>query len=287
MSNETYSESNVQCEERSVPAIDSDIPQYSDSNLQNEHEEERAILDLNTQPTQERDDLIPCEFCDHMIPFDEYEEHQTICMHRSIPQYSVLYNDHNNIYRIDITPMIQAFNALNLHQLGGSNLTQDDEEDNDYEDPNENDVDHEQEEIEDDPDDGEYVPQAVVRHTSLILLPRLLPILDPNEQETDDEFNYRYFSLLSERLGTVKVGLSNPEAALEKIAANTDAAEKCPICQDAILSDKLVKTKCGHFYCNECIVKWLKEHVACPVCNKDQRDLLDCDTRENVSLGDE
>jgi hypothetical protein len=283
MSNETNSESNVQLDLHSVPAI----------GLESQQETEEHIV--NIDHAQERTDLIPCEFCYNMIPFDEYAEHQHLCMRISaavqLPQYSVLYSENNDIYRIDITPMIQAFNAINLHTLGGSNLTQADEEENDYENPNQDENENENEdeednndEADDDPDEGEYVPQRQVRHTSLIILPRLIPILDQDEQETDDEFNYRYFSLLSERLGTVKVGLSNPEAALEKIAiTNETEVGNCPICQDAIVADNLVKTKCGHFYCNDCIVKWLKEHVACPVCNKDQRDLLVCNSDQNKS----
>lgn len=42
---------------------------------------------------------------------------------------------------------------------------------------------------------------------------------------------------------------------------------ECPIC----ISDKnklFVKTKCGHTFCRECIVKWSMKKFSCPICRR-------------------
>ncbi|GBP76401.1 E3 ubiquitin-protein ligase RNF4 [Eumeta japonica] len=42
---------------------------------------------------------------------------------------------------------------------------------------------------------------------------------------------------------------------------------KCPICQDK-LSKKLVSTKCGHVFCQRCLLTWLNTQNNCPTCRR-------------------
>ena len=44
-----------------------------------------------------------------------------------------------------------------------------------------------------------------------------------------------------------------------------DCNDKCPICQDKY-SDKIIKLKCNHNFCKECITGWLKKSKKCPIC---------------------
>jgi len=45
--------------------------------------------------------------------------------------------------------------------------------------------------------------------------------------------------------------------------------EGCPICQEEYKEgDSLVKLHCKHDYHKECVVKWLTQHNACPMCRQ-------------------
>lgn len=73
----------------------------------------------------ENDVQIPCEFCNEMIFFNEYEEHIASCFIRSntIDQSTfVIYRDveTNSIFRINITPLLGAINNLGIND-GGAN----------------------------------------------------------------------------------------------------------------------------------------------------------------------
>lgn len=42
----------------------------------------------------------------------------------------------------------------------------------------------------------------------------------------------------------------------------------CPICLDSSMKKKLVSTKCGHIYCQDCLKLALQSLKKCPVCRK-------------------
>lgn len=42
----------------------------------------------------------------------------------------------------------------------------------------------------------------------------------------------------------------------------------CPICLDSSMKKKLVSTKCGHIYCEDCLKLALQSLKKCPVCRK-------------------
>ena len=45
----------------------------------------------------------------------------------------------------------------------------------------------------------------------------------------------------------------------------------CPICLDNIEKDKLCHTSCNHYFCKDCLIKWLETETAiCPIC----RDII-------------
>lgn len=188
-------------------------------------------------------DLVPCELCNCLVQFSDYEQHVQTCVATTRP-FMLIYRENNDVYEINITPVIQALQEL----------------------PSRQDAEHETEN--EDRNEDDYRPTRSV-HTSLVVIPRV-----PNFSVQDDnESNYRYYELISNLIGKVKVSLSNPEVYIEKIKANVD--DRCPICQDTIIQDQAVETKlCNHKYCKCCILKWFEENVRCPICNCDQRVLL-------------
>ncbi|KAG8173835.1 hypothetical protein JTE90_016324 [Oedothorax gibbosus] len=44
-----------------------------------------------------------------------------------------------------------------------------------------------------------------------------------------------------------------------------ESAEVCMICRDICITTKH-KMNCGHWGCDECIMRWLKDHNSCPFC---------------------
>jgi hypothetical protein len=63
--------------------------------------------------------------------------------------------------------------------------------------------------------------------------------------------------------------------------------DSCSICLDKLKGkteedekvDQVRVLPCTHIYHTDCIDQWFKENVACPVCKKDQRDLLAATTK--------
>ena len=43
---------------------------------------------------------------------------------------------------------------------------------------------------------------------------------------------------------------------------------RCPICMDKINKNSMILTKCGHLYCNECLLKSLSVKSNCPICRE-------------------
>jgi len=56
-----------------------------------------------------------------------------------------------------------------------------------------------------------------------------------------------------------------------------DAADECAICFSAAGQGPL-KLPCGHSFCGECVIPWLRRCALCPMCRGDLRPLLDRDT---------
>ena len=64
---------------------------------------------------------------------------------------------------------------------------------------------------------------------------------------------------------------------LAKIVICKSEGENCVICLDEMeLGSKFASTRCGHYFHQKCITKWLKESVTCPICRKNlMQDLND------------
>ena len=43
---------------------------------------------------------------------------------------------------------------------------------------------------------------------------------------------------------------------------------QCTICYNHFGIDKIVNTRCGHTYCNDCFFRWMKNNVTCAMCRK-------------------
>ena len=46
----------------------------------------------------------------------------------------------------------------------------------------------------------------------------------------------------------------------------TPTQGECTVCYET--SDKALKTRCGHVFCEQCLIRWTADNVTCPMCRK-------------------
>ena len=61
----------------------------------------------------------------------------------------------------------------------------------------------------------------------------------------------------------------NFDPLFKKKGKKDDVIRNCIICYDNIEFKKLVILRCDHYYHKECIKKWLRIHMVCPICRED------------------
>jgi len=71
------------------------------------------------------------------------------------------------------------------------------------------------------------------------------------------KFN-QYRSLL------LSLGITLPNTLTKELIHEGETLQ-CPICMDIIQNECLL-TKCGHKYCEKCIIQWLEKNSSCPYC---------------------
>lgn len=87
---------------------------------------------------------------------------------------------------------------------------------------------------------------------------------------------YEQLQALGDQIGTVKVGVGSPtsmsQAMIERpFAGESDALKgedaSCTICMEEYNEgDNLGVLKFLHAFHKDCVTKWLKDHITCPVC---------------------
>ena len=60
------------------------------------------------------------------------------------------------------------------------------------------------------------------------------------------------------------IGITLPNPLTKESIAEGETLQ-CSICMDIIQSECMV-TKCGHKYCEKCIIQWLENNSSCPYC---------------------
>jgi hypothetical protein len=127
--------------------------------------------------------------------------------------------------------------------------------------------------------EGDYVFHMITSHldTFICILSINLPLLTPDEileyinnyiETYTNGNNYERLTELCNNIGYLKQGISNIDNVCEKVIINAD--ESCPICLETITNKDSYKIiKCRHIFCQECINKWLKDNVSCPMCKND------------------
>lgn len=222
-------------------------------------------------------DNIPCEICQELVPFTNYNEHMNNCLINRGSR--MMLNFVNN-------PNLSLFNSLiNTTFNENDNLIPDNNEELSEEDinvltntnSNNNNGINLNEEIDNiRNNDNVDVPESVssigfnVRDISRRIVTEIMSeILNYDENSGEDLMD------LSSRIGVVEKGINN----IEIVTSIVSDSEKinCPICQTECVT-QVRKTLCNHSFCDECISRWLSKSKKCPSCMRDLEDLLSVDT---------
>tara|TARA_B100000575_G_C23138536_1_gene662027 strand:- start:1166 stop:2179 length:1014 start_codon:yes stop_codon:yes gene_type:complete len=60
----------------------------------------------------------------------------------------------------------------------------------------------------------------------------------------------------------------NEDSSGNERPSSLDEERECGICYNKIGIDKIVNTRCGHTFCNDCFFRWMKGNVTCALCRK-------------------
>ena len=212
---------------------------------------------------------IPCEVCNELIDFDNYDRHINICT--SQEQLRPFLNRFAMFNRSNLLFPILTNNNGNGNDNGNENIQ---ENENNPANLN-NDADNMDVETDDE-------------------MPPLEPIVE-NEDENENNLNFNIqqninmvnfnLNLINnllnnnpyqnvgnsdnyESLSQLDMDVKKEGLDINKVSKIIDSTNEknCPICFDEFQDTTLRKLKCSHIFCQECLVEWLSENKKCPVC---------------------
>lgn len=230
------------------------------------------------------EDLIPCEICNELISFDDYQRHLEICskpppLFLPLPPNFNLQNFPNmrfgaasvgqdeeeppenleqSVNLINRDPIARSLFSMFVGDLNNLNATQNpppppppDDESND-----EMSVDEDEEQMEDNEQTNLNPPNIPL--PSQQLLNMFESILGPLDHIPPPPPAENYEDLLN--LEDHVVGVSDIDSVSQFLFEEVD----CPICSQTKMVCR--KTNCNHKFCDECLQEWLKESKKCPIC---------------------
>jgi len=206
-------------------------------------------------------DLIPCEICEELIHFQDYQRHLESCITNRLFSINFAIDDRNR--RVHDGTEDETENEIDDRESIESS-------DFDMPPPRNiltgSDFRHFADEL-----FRGYTRRSAGEDLNVVFVrvgEGTLGIVEPSE--------YEYNLSIAERLGCVEVGLDDVSLVITELPKDkVDKDDICPICRESLISDDIkacsLKT-CHHKYCEECIGKWLKSHKKCPVCMTDLED---------------
>lgn len=195
----------------------------------------------NTITNEEFADLIPCEYCNHLISFADYATHIGTCDAQMtfLPPFSSILT----------VPLLNRVPSVN-NEVAAEAVEETAAEAVEAEEP----APHQ-----------EYDFFAAledmlnrIQNDGLINIPGNIDI-------SPDDTNYENLTNLGETIGNVEIGLDNPFDYLKSKVYSSDCEFICDICQTKKHETRI--TTCGHELCKECSEIWFLSSKKCPYCN--------------------
>jgi hypothetical protein len=127
-----------------------------------------------------------------------------------------------------------------------------------------------------------YSLTSNIRVLSKEVRPEVLEELEEEPEEPEEESNTNIMvivtlflaSMLSKYLDSFQQS-STISKRIEKILWTKKCDDSCSICMEKYsLNQKIYKTSCSHYFCIDCLDKWLVCKNNCPVCRADIDILL-------------
>jgi hypothetical protein len=84
--------------------------------------------------------------------------------------------------------------------------------------------------------------------------------------------DYEGLQELCDNIGYEKVGVDDiKQVTKTKFKKDIPKDENCSICMESFHDKKrnVYLVNCNHYFCFECIDKWLKENKGCPICKQE------------------
>jgi hypothetical protein len=213
--------------------------------------------------------MIPCEFCNEVIPMNRIYNHTMVC-----PQFrSSPYARHlATVALSDPGAVNRRFLLSDMFAILCRNELLDARDEDEQEEQAHSQFDH-YDEIDERVDVVRHVRRQTSRAfrlampspSSNMLIPirqmQIVPYSPPPPARTSYDENLA----LADRFGRVVIGVKNIKAILQP--SPSDDPTLCPICQDMCSASDAVTTRhCNHAFCEPCITRWFRQSKYCPVC---------------------
>lgn len=184
--------------------------------------------------SKEFENLIPCEICNTLVNFEDYNEHLSMC---NSPLNNIgLQNELFSIFDIPVNNNLQEEDINNEEELEYSINIENDNLNN----------------------------FNNLNNQLINIFGNIIGNLENSNFSVNnidnEEDSYENLNNISETIGDVNVGVID----IDKYLRNYENKITCPIC--CIDFDSGVETKCNHKFCKDCITEWLKENNKCPIC---------------------
>jgi hypothetical protein len=208
-----------------------------------------ADADIDGDGDADADALIPCDICDVMVRFRDYQRHYDQCAMPMPAQPLAI-----------MMQIINSQSSVNIGNIGNmifrmAGEGRFDNVDNDEADEAEEDTD----------EDGPPSAAALAFSNGI----RAFMVSGGGDYEMN--------LAIADMTGTVELGVEDYDSAVTKVVPD-DTDAKCPVCQDDLVGElsaggtTIVRTRrCNHTFCDPCMRTWLSRNTACPVCMCDLR----------------
>lgn len=201
---------------------------------------------------------IPCEFCDHLVPVDNYELHAARCymMHLIRGDFDEDLTEPDEREEGPHSNVLEAYITSN-RQLHRANLAE-------FLDAHHS------------PPEPSGVFMERYLRERMWRLPRRARGRDPSYGTYEANLE------LAERIGKVEIGVKNIDTVSSVVSCDgLDKSAVCAVCQRSfgeVMSEEgassssptqqpiVRRLKCDHTFCGPCIEQWLSKNKTCPVC---------------------